>query len=256
MRKPIIAASLAVVGTFATGYVVGQLGGASPTFAAGKIHQKATKNKLTAKQVATPTTSTAPTRSATPHADGQITSISGDTITVKADTDRAGSAEYTGVTTVTFTGSTTYEAGHHATATTTRPTLAVGQYIMAEGTVSADGTSLTASLVSTHAGGSGGGGPHHASGPHADGTVTAVSGDTITVKADTDMAGTTEYSAVTTISITSTTQFDAGHDVAATTTRPTITVGQHIVAEGTVSSDGTTLTATQVSVGDGGPGGH
>ena len=253
MRKPFLAASLAVVGTFATGYVVGQIGGASPTFAAAKLHQHATKQKLTAKQVATPTTAT---HTSTPHADGQITNISGNTITVKPDTDQAGSTEYTGVTTITLTGSTTYSAGHGAAATTTKPTLAVGQSISAEGTVSTDGKSLTASLVSTHAGGPGGGGPGHASGPHADGTVTAVNGDTITVKADTDPAGSTEYTAVTTIVLTGTTQYDAGHDAAATTTKPTIAVGQHIVAEGTVSSDGATLTATQVSVGTGGPGGH
>jgi hypothetical protein len=188
------------------------------------------------------------------HADGTITAVNGDTITVKPDADQAGSTEYTAVTTINLTSSTQYRSGD--TATTTRPTISVGEYIIAEGTVSSDGKTLTATQVSVGQFGGGHGGPGRVSGPHADGTVTAVNGDAITVKADADQAGTNEYTAVTTIVLTSTTQYNGDHGSAGTTTRPTITAGQYIVAEGTLSSDGTTLTATNISLHSGAPGGH
>ena len=244
MHSKLIAAALLVGGTFATGYVVGQVGGITPSLAAAK-HLHTSKSTIRTQQTGTGTA-----RSSTPHADGTVTAVNGDTITVQADTDAAGSTEYTKVTTIVLTASTRYDAGA-GTTTTTKPAIAAGQRIMAEGTVSADGTTLTATTVSTgtHGGHAGHGGPGP-DGPHADGTVSAVNGNTITVQADTDPAGSTEYTKVTTILLTSTTQYDNGPGKT-TATRPAIAVGQHIVADGTVSSDGTSLTATRVSVGPG-----
>jgi hypothetical protein len=95
-----------------------------------------------------------------------------------------------------------------------------------------------------HAGGHAGG--HGAAGPHADGTVTGVAGNTISVKPDNDAAGSNEYTKVTTIQVNGSTTYDAGRG--ATAGLASVTVGSSIFAVGTVSSDGTTLTATHVSV--------
>ena len=236
MHKALIAVSLFVAGTFATGYVLGQGTGATPTLAAGSKHKQASGTALRTQQTG---------QSATPHADGTVTAVNGDRITVKADNDPAGSSEYTKVTTIVLTSSTKYNAGNGST-TTTKPTISTGQYIIAEGSVSSDRTTLTATLVSVGRHGPGRGGPGQG-GPHADGTVTAVNGDTITVQADNDPAGSTEYTKVTTIILTSTTQYNNGPGTTSTT-RPTISAGQYIVADGTLSSNGTTLTATRVSV--------
>lgn len=235
MHKAFMAVSLLVAGTFTAGYILVQAAEPTPTFAASGAHRGASQTTLRGQQTG---------QSATPHADGTVTAVNGNTITVKADNDPAGSTEYTKVTTIVLTSSTKYNAGNGTT--TTRPTISAGQYVVAQGTVSSNGTTLTATLVSvgTHGPGHGGAGR---GGPHADGTVTAVNGDTISVKADNDPAGSTEYTKVTAINLTSTTQYDNGPG-STTTTRPTISVGQYIVAEGTLSSNGTTLTATRVSV--------
>jgi hypothetical protein len=89
--------------------------------------------------------------------------------------------------------------------------------------------------------------------PHADGTVTAINGDTLTVSAGTDPAGTTEYTGVTTVILTSSTQYDAGHDSTGTISKSSIKVGSYVIVEGTVSSDGKTITATQLGINPGGP---
>ena len=78
---------------------------------------------------------------------------------------------------------------------------------------------------------------------HADGTVTAVNGNTITIKAGNDAGNPNEYTGVTTIALTSSTQYNL------TGGKSAIKVGSRIVAEGSVSSDGRTLTATQISAG-------
>jgi Domain of unknown function (DUF5666) len=260
MRKPLIAVSLLVAAVFGVGYLVGQLGGPSVSLAAGGTtkhaakrvaHKKTTTTKTTSKKAHTNATAT----TSVAHADGTVTGVSGNAITVKADADPAGSTEYTGVTTIVLSGATKYRAGE-GTTTATQPAIAIGEYIVAVGTL--NGTTLNATLVSVGMGGPGHGGPGpggHASGPHADGTVSAVSGDTITVKADADPSGSTEYTGVTTIVLTSTTTYDAGRDATASTAKPTISVGEYIIAEGTLSNGGTILTATQVSVHSGGPGG-
>lgn len=247
MNKPLIAITLLTAGTLGTGYVIGQIAGVSPSFAAGGTHTHTANHSLHTNVANQP---------AGAHADGQITAVNGDSITVTPDADRAGSNEYTGVTTINLTSATKYAAGHDAAATATRPAFAVGQHIVAEGTVSADGKALSATLVSVDAGGHGPGGPGHMSGPHADGMVTAVNGDTISLKADADQAGSNEDTAVTSVVLTSATTCDAGHDSAPSTTKPSITAGEYLIAEGTLSNGGTTLTATRVSVHPSGPGGH
>lgn len=247
MNKPLIATTLLAAGTLGTGYAIGQIAGATPSFAAGGTHPHSTSYSIH-QNVAN--------QAAGSHADGQITAVNGDAITVTPDADRAGSNEYTGVTTITLSSATKYAVGRGAAATTTRPTLAVGQYIVAEGSLSSDGKTLAATLVSVGAGGHGPGGPGHMFGPHADGTVTAVNGDTISLKADADQAGSSEYLAVTSVVLTSATTYDAGRDNAPSTTRPSITAGEYLVAEGTVSNGGATLTATRVSIRPSGLGGH
>jgi hypothetical protein len=281
MRRPLTAAIVVFAGVLGMGALLGQLGRAQPTFAAGspqkhtaKTHKSSTTKKSSAastkksstasakksstvkKSAATSATrKNAAGKSSTPHADGTVVTVSGNNITVKADADPAGSTEYTGVTTIQVNTATKYDASG-GTTTTTMPTIAAGQRISAEGTVSSDGKTLIATLVSTgtgdprgpgHSGGPGGGGPH------ADGTVISFSGDTIMIKADADPTGSTEYTKVTTIKVTSTTTYDSGPGTSSTTT-PAITAGQYIVAEGTLSPDGLTLIATRVDVHTGGPG--
>ncbi|MDQ2743553.1 MAG: DUF5666 domain-containing protein, partial [Chloroflexota bacterium] len=139
MNKPLIAITLLTTGTLGTGYVIGQIAGVSPSFAAGGTHTNTASHFLRTNVANQP---------AGAHADGQITAVNGDSITVTPDADRAGSNEYTGVTTINLSSATKYAAGHDAAATATRPAFAVGQYIVAEGSLSSDGKTLSATLVS------------------------------------------------------------------------------------------------------------
>lgn len=262
MRKSLVAITVLVSAMFGVGYLFGQLGGPSISLAAGGTQKHVAKRVAHTKTTSRRAHTNATVTSSAPHADGTVTAVNGNTITVQADADPAGSTEYTKVTTIVLGGTTKYGAGE-GTTTTTKPAIAKGDHIVAEGTLRTDGTTLDATLVSLGMGGGpghGGPGPGgRALGPHADGTVTAVNGDRVSVKADADPAGSTEYSSVVTIVLTSTTTYDPGRDATASTTKPTISVGQHIIAEGTLSDGGATLTATQVSVdsgGPGGPGGH
>lgn len=88
---------------------------------------------------------------------------------------------------------------------------------------------------------------------HADGTVTAINGNTLTISAGTDPSGTTEYTGVTTVVLTSATQYDAGHDSTGTISKSSIKVGSYVIVEGAVSSDGKTITATSLGINPGGP---
>ena len=89
--------------------------------------------------------------------------------------------------------------------------------------------------------------------PHADGTVTAINGDTLTISAGTDPSGTTEYTGVTKVVLTSATQYDAGHDSTGTISKSSIKVGSYVIIEGNLSSDGKTITATSLGINPGGP---
>lgn len=226
MRKPLIAATLVTAGVFSTGYMIGQLQGPIPVNAASK-HAGTGSNPITRAQASG--TATPKAR----HADGAVTAVNGNTITVKPDNDQAGSDEYTQVTTIVLTSSTTFKGG------TTRASIVAGVPIVAEGTVSGDGKTLTATSVGVggHAGHRGGQG-----GPHADGSVVGITGNTVTVKPDTDPTGSNEYTRVTTVLLTGSTTYGSS------STRASIVAGAQFDAEGTVSSDGTTLTATRFNI--------
>jgi hypothetical protein len=139
MRKIVMTAALVAATLFGIGYLAGQIRGAS----AGNAAAVAT---------ATPT-ETAPDGGPAgrpalgPRADGTVTAINGNTITVKADSDLGQSEEYGKVTTIVLSGSTVYEAGHDSGTTATKSSIAVGSYIVATGTLSGDGTSLDAAQV-------------------------------------------------------------------------------------------------------------
>ncbi len=92
---------------------------------------------------------------------------------------------------------------------------------------------FSSTQTAPHVGGRARGGVQNT--PHAGDTVTAINGDTPTLAAD-DLAGTTEYTVVPAKELTITTHYDAGHD-----------------SSGTVSSDGKTIIATNLSIMAGGP---
>lgn len=233
MRRSLIAVTVATAALFGAGTLISQLHGASPALAATK-HAAKTKKAKAGRASGTQTN--------TSHADGKVTAVNGNTITVQPDNDRAGSNEYTKVTTIVLTGATTYKGN------TTKASIVVGAMIVAEGSVSSDGTTLTATSV-----GVGGPGGHHGrgpGGPHADGTIVSVSGNMLTVKPDADSANSNEYTKVTTVLLTGSTQFRDS------TTAASIVVGSEFNAEGTLSADGTTLTATAFEIHAAGAGPH
>lgn len=248
MKRSLIAGVLLTSG-IGIGYVAGQVSGVLPGYAASQ--------QTTAAQATRPFAAIA---HALPFAAGQdgahdggnrvfgkVTAVNGNTISVTAQGDPR-STTAGKVTTITLSSSTQVSSGHDGTAT--RADIKAGVYVSADGTLSTDGTTLAASEIDVLPAGftPGADGPGRDGGntPHADGTVTAVNGNTITVKADSDPAGSTEYTKVTTIVLTGSTTYGAGHD--GTATKGSIVTGSYIVAEGTLSADGTTLTATQVGI--------
>jgi hypothetical protein len=183
-----------------------------------------------------------------PHVAGAVTAIKGDTVAIKPDVATWGDDTTPSVATVNLTGSTQYFAGPMATGS--KSSVVVGSHIIVQGTLSSDGKSITASRVIILPAGAavGVGGVHvFAGGPHAAGTVTAVNGSSITIKPDTNRPD--EPQSVTTIVVTSSTQYFAGpKSQGASATRSSIKVGSYVLATGTLSSDGKTLTAKRVFV--------
>jgi hypothetical protein len=120
--------------------------------------------------------------------------------------------------------------------------------MIAQGTLSADGKTLTASrvVVLPTAPTAGGFGDF---GPHAAGQVTAINGNAITIKPSVNRGG--APGTVTTIVVTSNTRYLTGPDTSAT--KAAVKVGSYVIARGTLSSDGKTLTATRVVVLPGAP---
>lgn len=274
MRKSYVAFTAATIGIFGVGYAIGQVTGITSTSAASNVPAQSHGDANAFRYFAPfangdqnfgnhdfrHSDAQGPGASSGPYADGVVTNVSGDTITIQADADRAGSTELQGVTTITLSSTTTYNAGY--TGTATKASIVKGANIAATGTVSSDGKTLAAKEISVRGngpdgghGGHGGFGGHGQGGPHADGTVVSVSGDTVTVKADADTNQHGELTAVTTIQLTGTTTYGGGHDSTTTATRASIVAGKYIIAEGTVSSDGKTLTATNVEIQDSGSSG-
>ena len=128
--------------------------------------------------------------------------------------------------TITVSGSTVYLENGQSVALSE---IAVGTNINAEGTLSTDGSSLTALQVMIQL-------------PHYQGQVTSVTGNTIVVQ---DRDGTSK-----TITVNSDTKYLNGQTAAALTD---VKVGSNIGAEGKVDASGA-LTATQVQLGQQGPG--
>jgi hypothetical protein len=147
MKRSIIATAVLVTGVFGAGIAVGQIGGIPGSSAASAIGT-------------TTTTQAAPDPGAVragaqdaPHADGTVTAINGDTLTISAGTDPTGTTEYTGVNTVVLTGATQYDAGHDSTGAISKSSIKVGSYVIVDGTLSSDGKTLTATSLSINAGG-------------------------------------------------------------------------------------------------------
>jgi hypothetical protein len=176
-----------------------------------------------------PSTGTAPPARPAPSqydAEGTITALSSSSLTLKTD---AGTSQ-----TYALTSSTTYRAGPEHTLKLTD--LANGDRVHVRG-AAATGGGRSALAVDRHP-------------AHLDGTVTAVSGSTLTLI---DRDGFRRV-AHTTSSTTYT-------DGTAKATSSAVKVGEHLRAEGSVDADGTALDATTVAVnpprpmGPGGPGG-
>src|SRR5579872_7082 len=180
-----------------------------------------------------------------PDAGGQVTAVNGATITVKPFANRDGAQS--AVTTILLTGSTQYLAPKGG-ATAAKSAIKVGVYIRAEGTLSADGKSLTASRVEIlpNAPGAGGFMRH---GPGVLGQVTAINGNTIAIKPGMNRDGVA--GTVTAVVVTASTAYSTGPGT--TAGKDAVKVGSYIVARGTLSSDGKTLTATKVLVLPGAP---
>ena len=148
----------------------------------------------------------------TPKAGGEVSAVSGSTITV---TGRDGTK-----TTITVNGSTTYLFGKDAG---TKADVTVGSRIAAEGTIS--GTTFTASRIVIQP-------------SVAGGVVTAKTSSTITVKGRDDKSTTIHVDSKTTYKV-------FGKDAA---TLADIAVGDVVIASGSPRSDGS-LDATQVGGG-------
>ena len=183
-----------------------------------------------------------------PFVAGTVTAVSGDEITIKPLAMPAGGPAPAGAgsaTTVELSGSTTINAGFGQKGTTS--SIKVGTFIVASGTLSSDGKTLDASRVVVRQAGRMGLRRHMAVGPFTIGKVTGVTGDTITIQPLTLGGPTTaNQTGVTTIQLTGSTTIRAGRGESGTAS--SITVGSYVVATGTVSSDGKTLSATQIMV--------
>jgi hypothetical protein len=150
MKKPIIAAALFITGVFAVGYTVGQISGVTGSSAASAV---VTPSAIqTAPDAGGPGGGPGGGAQGAPHADGTVTAINGDTLTISAGTDPSGTTEYTTVTTVLLTSSTTYDAGHDSTATASKSSIKVGSYVIVNGTLSSDGKTITAASLGINAG--------------------------------------------------------------------------------------------------------
>ncbi|MBV9282195.1 MAG: hypothetical protein JOZ41_19105, partial [Chloroflexi bacterium] len=134
MRKSLVALTLLVATVFGVGYVIGQIRGVTPSSAASS------------RQTTQPPDG--PRHAWGPHAAGQVTAINGNTVTIKPLANRPAD-QGASVTTVILAGTTQYATGPGRAAPTsaTRDAVKVGSYIVAIGTLSSDGKTLTASRV-------------------------------------------------------------------------------------------------------------
>lgn len=234
MRKPLVVTTLVVAAIFATGYIVGEGRGISIGSAAGSTPTQPPSASQPSED---------PGHADVPHAGGHVTAVSGNTVTVQPGTQGWRHADSL-VTTIILTASTQYRVPPvNGSATTTgKAAVTVGSYMIAQGTLSADSKTLTAASVVILPKGFASHGFGHF-GPHADGQVTAKGANALTIKPDTNEPSHQDAS-VTTIILSSSTQYFAGRGVSSS--KDAITVGSYVFATGTLSADGKTLTATRV----------
>jgi Domain of unknown function (DUF5666) len=245
VKKPLMFAAAVAAAVFAGGYVVGQFH-SPPTSSAAS----ATKSLAVGSNAVNGKAERWVHGSEGPRAFGQVTAVSGpnnDTVTIKPFIAPRGLE--LAPTAVALTGSTKYYAGRKSTTTATA--VKVGAYIAARGTLSADKKTLTASVVMVLPQAP----KHLAFGEHrglimrfgrpaAFGKVTAVAGNTVSIKAV--AFGWRAPTQVTTIALTGSTKFFGGPF--SQVTRSSVKVGSFVAAAGTVSKDGKTLTAARITI--------
>lgn len=234
MRKSILFTAVFVLAAFAVGYLAGSVNGVMGSLAA---------NGRQTSPTATPSTKCVGARPFGPHAAGVVTAVSGNTITITPATGVRGPAS--AVTQIVTTSSTKFYAGPGATASLSA--VKKGEIVRAVGALSADGKSLTAMRVFVGTGDRFR--PHFlggliSPGPHAAGMVMGVHGDTISVTPLARFGAL--LSPVTSIVTNSSTTFFGGPG--STASLSGVKSGDVVVAAGTLSSDGKTLTATRVFV--------
>jgi hypothetical protein len=171
---------------------------------------------------------------------GKVTAVNGNTVSIAPTAGWRD--EGSSVTTVLLTASTQYVSGPDTAAT--KDVVKVGSFIVAEGTLSSDGKTLTASRVVVLPAAPAGDRIVHFAGPGAIGKVTAVSGNAITISPIARPDG--QASSVTTIDVTGSTQYLSKPGSASGLSA--VKVGTYIAARGTLSGDGKTLTASQVVI--------
>lgn len=243
MRRIVIALAALIVAVFGIGYVIGQ--------ATGITSSAAATNNGTASPPYDAPWMDHHSGEYRPRAAGKVSAINGNAVTITPLPGRFGASS---VTTIDLTGTTQYMAGFGNSAD--KSTVKVGSFLVATGTLSVDGKTLTAARVMVLPGvplfgrRHPFGGFHRFAGPHADGQVTAVNSNSITIKPDATRAG--EQESITTVMVTGSTRYFAGRG--ATAGKSSVTTGAFILAEGTVSADGETLTAGRIIVLPHGPG--
>lgn len=235
MQRQALAAAIVAASLVGSGYIIGQITGVPHSQAAS-------------------TSPTQPSNGSPPHfghgwfhspiVAGQVTTVAGNVITVKPlgfGMDRDAS-----VTTIVLGNATTFK-GLNGTAAT-KSSIKTGVYVFAAGTLSADGKTLTATMVAVsstlptarpfH------GGPGGLQGPHAHGQVASIQGNTVTLKPQSGRGDADDT--ITTVILGSGTTYMAPGKAAAA--KSDIKAGSYLVATGTVSSDGKTLTASRVVI--------
>jgi len=150
---------------------------------------------------------------------GVVTAVNGNTLTITG---------FNGATrTINVTGSTRYQSAGQPAALSN---IMTGTAIVAEGTTDANGV-LTAKVITIQI-------------PRIGGQVTAVNGSSYTVSG----RDSTTYTVNTTGSTTYVNPTYVNPNGSSATTTPTIAKGAFIMAEGTLSTDGKTMTAQRILV--------
>jgi hypothetical protein len=194
-----------------------------------------------------------------PHVHGTVKSIDGNTLTITVTADPGGDGANSSK--IILTSNTQYLSPMSGTSAD-KSAIKVGTNIIASGTLSSDGGTMTATRIAILPDGATGpgfspgfgppGGPGFGHGddggpigPGASGQVTAINGNTITITPAVSIGGGSS-SAVTTIVVSGSPTYVSA--TGATSSKSAIKSGSLITAQGTLSSDGKTLTATTVRI--------